>query len=454
MYVHGRDITIVPFASASFCEQIQSCLDQLNYRVKRQTPEQWLDLNYSPPCALLFDKSVDLDKHFEQIINKSKLSRTLGIFCCESQIWQPHLIEALDEYMGWPSHINELAFRVESLYHSKTAEHNARYNVHLDEFVEMNLIGQSAVFLKTLSLIKKTAQTDATVLIEGETGTGKELAARAIHYLGNRNNGPFIPVNCGAIPESLFESEFFGHKRGSFTDAKESQIGLVEQAEGGTLFLDEVDALPPKGQIALLRFLQDNKYRRIGGKKYRNANVRIISATNSPLNDLANKNDFRQDLLFRLNLMNIVMPPLRERSGDINILAQHFLDECKNKYQGPARYLSRHSKKTMNYYCWPGNVRELENRIHRSYLLTDEVEIVDLLDMEIDDRRQHPIDRRIAAFDCQSFSEAKTNVVQIFEKQYLQWLIIETNGNVTRAAEKAGKERRALGKLLKKHGIK
>jgi len=457
MGIQGRKITVVPFASQQFCENVLACFNKLDYQVMTHEPAKWLQARsslYSQPCALLFDRSIHMDTYLEPLINKTRFEKTLGIFCCESNIWRPHLVGRLDDYMGWPSHINELAYRVDSLYMNNISETYPDYNAFLSEFIGLNLIGKSEKFLKVLSLIKKIAQTDAAVMIGGETGTGKELAARAIHYIGDRSDGPFIPVNCGAIPENLFESELFGHMRGSFTDAKENQIGLIGLAEGGTLFLDEVDTLTQKGQVSLLRFLQDKKYRPVGAKKHINGNVRIISATNSRLKDLVKDNNFREDLLFRLNLINIVMPPLRERAGDVELLSQHFLDQCQIQYDDSSKYISNSARHDMCFYHWPGNVRELENLVHRAYLLTENNEINDVLDTAQGDRRHHMFDRRIGMFDCENFSEVKSNVVQSFEKNYLQWLLAETKGNVTLAAKKAGKERRALGKLLKKYGIK
>ncbi|MCJ7603253.1 MAG: sigma-54 dependent transcriptional regulator [Desulfobulbaceae bacterium] len=325
----------------------------------------------------------------------------------------------------------------------------------LEEFIGLNMIGNSPPFLHVLRQIKKIARYEAPVLIEGETGTGKEVAARAIHYLSERRDYPFIPVNCGAIPDNLLENELFGHEKGAFTDAKTGQEGLIRQAEGGTLFLDEVEVFSPKGQIVLLRFLQDQQYRPLGSSLTRRADVRIIAASNVTLSDMTDKGAFRQDLLYRLNIMLLKMPSLSQRTGDIEMLAKHFLDRYKLQYGLPGKVLHPETIQWMLSYHWPGNVRELKNMILRELLLTNGPSIkLKKSDLVYKDRRKNMLfDRRNNLFADVSFNEAKTQIISQFEKKYLEWLINETNGNVTQAAKLAGKERRAFGKLLKKYGI-
>lgn len=301
-------------------------------------------------------------------------------------------------------------------------------------------------------LILKIGECDAPVLIEGETGTGKELAARAIHYLGSRRDLPFIAVNCGAIPDSLVESELFGHHKGAFTDAKESRAGLITQAHGGTLFLDEIEALSHKGQVTLLRFLQDQQYRPLGSKTAEKADVRIITATNVDLEKLIKRGEFRQDLLFRLKILLLELPPLRERCGDVELLAQHFIRQFSAKYGKPAPALQPDTLSWMNRYAWPGNVRELENLIHREFLLADGQKISIKCKTSGSEQRKS-LDRRLSQFVNRDFSAAKATAIEDFERKYLCNLLSLANGNVTLAAKMAGKERRALGKLLKKHGI-
>ena len=323
----------------------------------------------------------------------------------------------------------------------------------LEEFSSLKLVGRSPTFLQVLNLIKRVAQCDAPVLIQGETGTGKEMAARAIHYLGARRDQPFIPVNCGAIPDNLLENELFGHERGAFTDAKAVQVGLVAQAYGGTLLLDEVEVLSTKGQVALLRFLEDQEYKPLGSKGLKKTDVRIISASNADLQTMVKRGDFRSDLLFRLNVLFVAMPPLRGRPGDIELLATHFIRQCSAKYNAPMKALHPRTLAWMKSHDWPGGVRELENFVHRGFLISDGA-VIDLPN-NVDENAAQGIssdDAETPPFDTH-FNHAKAKVIVEFEKQYLMWLMAETNGNITRAAKQAGKERRALGKLLRKHGI-
>jgi two-component system response regulator GlrR len=314
------------------------------------------------------------------------------------------------------------------------------------------VIGKSKAFAKTLTLIKKIGACDVPVLIEGETGTGKELAAREIHYTSTRRDGPFVPVNCGAIPDALVENELFGHKQGAYTDARHDYKGLIGFAQGGTLFLDEVDALTPKAQVTLLRFLQDQQYRPVGGHEARSANVRIIAASNADLAELAQSNAFRLDLLFRLKLLYLKLPAVREREEDVLLLADHFLRACAVRF-GIEKQLHAETAAWFPLYRWPGNVRELENLICREYLLADDSVIRITAPVSLGpDRRVLP-DRRRPDFTSLNFNEAKNRVIGEFERRYLVSVLSASGGNVTRAAKLVGKERRAFGKLLKKHRL-
>jgi two-component system response regulator GlrR len=306
------------------------------------------------------------------------------------------------------------------------------------------MIGNSAVFVELTRLIRKIAGCDAPVLLEGETGTGKDLAARAIHYEGARRSTPFVPVNCGAIPDSLIESELFGHRKGAFTDAKQDRVGLFAYAHAGTLFLDEVDTLSAKGQVTLLRFLQDQQYRPLGGVE-RSADVRIIAAGNADLVNLAREGKFRLDLLFRLKILHLVLPPLRARNGDTILLAEHFMRACSARFNQPAKTFHPDTLAWFDRYAWPGNIRELENLIYREFVLTDgpEIRVNDSFGSERADDPWHE----------HNFNQAKAKAIAGFEKAFLTRLMAQTGGNITRAAKIAGKERRALGKLLKKHDI-
>lgn len=308
------------------------------------------------------------------------------------------------------------------------------------------MIGQSEAFRHVEHLIDKMAAFDAPVLIGGETGTGKELAARAIHYRGARRDGPFVPVNCGALPDSLIESELFGHRRGAFTDAREDQPGLVALAHSGTLFLDEVDALTPKAQVTLLRFLQDQQYRPLGGRRDERADVRVVAASNHPLNDLVEAKRFRIDLLYRLKLMQLELPPLRERTGDPAFLAQHFVQVGAARFACAVRPLATETLAWFERYAWPGNVRELEHLVYHGLLLGDGLTITLPPPPSLAPVTQHVRPQR-------SYRLAKEQAVTDFEHGYLVRLIAEAHGNVSVAARLACTDRRHLGRLLKKHRL-
>lgn len=314
----------------------------------------------------------------------------------------------------------------------------------MSDVMTKKLIGSSLRFRKTCSEIMKIATVDATAMIAGETGTGKELAARAIHYQSRRKDKPFIPVNCGALPEALIESELFGHERGAFTDAKAASIGLVCEADGGTLFLDEVDALSLRAQSSLLRFLQDKSYRRLGSGYERHADVRIIVASNADLDHLVQIRQFRLDLLYRLNVLLLRMPPLREREGDAIELAQTFLERLSHQYRMPPKTLHPDAETFIASHHWPGNIRELENVIHREFLLTEG----DQIHLGIPSMNEKNSD------DCLLFKEAKAHAIAEFERRYLGKVLQQASGNLSLAARLAGQERSAFGKLARKHNIK
>jgi DNA-binding NtrC family response regulator len=306
------------------------------------------------------------------------------------------------------------------------------------------MVGGSPAYRELTALVARIAQYEVPVLVEGETGTGKELAARAIHYNSRRQAHPFVPVNCGAIPDSLFESELFGHRRGAFTDARDDQPGLVVLAHRGTLFLDEVDSLSPKGQVSLLRFLQDQQYRPVGGRMVVQGDVRLIAASNRNLSELCAAGQFRDDLLYRLKLMYVRVPALRERAGDVALLAHHFVVLASRRFGKPQKPISAATLEWFDRYAWPGNVRELEHLIYREFLMLDGPEI------------------QIAAPGAlvpNSFSpdltyrQAKAAAIEAFERQYLTTLMARADGRVSVAARMVRTERRHLGRLLKRYQI-
>jgi DNA-binding NtrC family response regulator len=379
---------------------------------------------------------------------------TMAVFEARAMSLDGTLVERCQDFVLWPCAHDELALRLHRLAAAPpAAPEDAITQALRDEFARMNLVGGSPAFLGALALIKKIARCEAPVLIEGETGTGKELAARAIHYLGARRDYPFIPVNCGAVPDNLLENELYGHERGAFTDAKDAQPGLVAQADGGTLFLDEIDTLSAKGQVALLRFLQDQRYQPLGARQMRQANVRVVAGSNAALDERVNAGAFRQDLLYRLRILLLRLPPLRERTGDARLLAEHFMQRYSVQYRRNPKSMDPSLLRWLERHSWPGNVRELESLILRELLLTDEPIMRLNAVVTTTERRRDLADRRLAFTAADRFQEAKRRTVAEFERAFLYWALDQANGNVTLAAERAGKERRAFGKLLKKHGI-
>jgi two-component system response regulator GlrR len=306
------------------------------------------------------------------------------------------------------------------------------------------LVGESLAFLTHVNRIPAVAKCEANVLIAGETGTGKELYSRAIHYNSPRSGKPFIPVNCGAIPVELVENELFGHERGAFTSASTLQIGLIEEANGGTLFLDEIDCLPVYAQVKLLRFLQEKEYRPLGSTKMRRANVRIIAASNVDLEEAVEHGKIRQDLFYRLNTISLTLPPLRERREDIPLLARHFVDKYSRGSGKEITEISREALHLLMVQHWRGNVRELEHVIEQAIILCDGPIL-------------HPQDLVLPCSPRggrqESLRQAKAKEIARFEKSYIQGLLSACRGNITRAAQVAQKNRRAFWQLIQKHQI-
>jgi two-component system, NtrC family, response regulator GlrR len=321
--------------------------------------------------------------------------------------------------------------------------HDSENPIHaLKERVGLKLlVGNAESFLTEVRKIPLIARCDSRVLITGETGTGKEMCARAIHYLSARNSKPFVPVNCAAIPAELVENELFGHERGAFTGAHTASAGLIRQAEGGTLFLDEIDCLPLMAQAKLLRFLQEKEYRRLGSSKALHADVRTIVASNAVLEEAVQQGRVRQDLYYRLNVLSIDLPPLRKRREDIPSLSCHFLDKYANGPQ--ARSFTPEALRKLTLYDWPGNVRELEHAIERAVMFCETPQVTDK-DIVLPTQP-----RRLA----ESFRQAKAKIIEQFEKDYIQKLLVSYEGNISRAAQAANKNRRAFWELIRKHRV-
>jgi len=302
--------------------------------------------------------------------------------------------------------------------------------------VSKGFVGDSKVMQRVFVAISKAASTSATVLITGESGTGKELTARAIHYGSSRSSAPFVPVNCGGIPESLLESELFGHVKGAFTGATESRAGFFHAADGGTIFLDEVSDMSLAMQVKLLRVLQDKEICMVGSSRSRKVDVRILAATNKELHELVKKDSFREDLFYRLNVITILMPPLRERDDDILLLARHFAVKFADDAGKPAPSFSDKALQSLLSYDWPGNVRELENVVQRLVVMTDGdlIEVPDL-----------PCLMRFTALRKTGFTRTLAEV----ETEYISNVLESVDGNKTRAAEILGIDRKTLRQKIK-----
>jgi DNA-binding NtrC family response regulator len=306
-------------------------------------------------------------------------------------------------------------------------------------------IGKARSFSEALKFAKTVAPTDSTVLITGESGTGKEVLAKYMHQLSDRSQGPFLSINCGALPESLLESELFGHVKGSFTGAVKDRDGLLVAAEGGTFFLDEVGEMSPQTQVKLLRALQEREVIPVGSSQSIPVNVRIIAATNRDLEEQIRKGEFRSDLYYRLNVIALHLPPLRERKDDIPILAHHFLEKMAEDGEAP-RTLSDEALEALNRYAWPGNVRELENALERAVVLSarDSVIPPSALPERV---REEPKERLINEAPPENPS------MEIIERAYIEWVLKAEGGNKSRAADVLGIDPSTLYRKIARYGL-
>jgi len=341
-----------------------------------------------------------------------------------------------EDYLAKPFTDEELFSAVEhalNKLHTRRVSHTGTQETASESY---GLLGKSPAIRKIFAFIDKAAATPATVLITGESGTGKELVARAIHYRSPRASAPFVPVNCGSIPEGLLESELFGHLKGAFTGAIETRAGFFQTADGGTIFLDEISETSLAMQVKLLRVLQDKEVCMVGDTRMRKVDVRIVAATNKDLLNLVKKGSFRDDLFFRLSVITIAVPRLAERADDVLILAQHFADKFSKEMDKPPIRFSDGALRALENYDWPGNVRELENVIQRLVVMTDG-DVVDATDlpslMRFSAPRQRGLRRTLAEV----------------EKTHIRNVLDSVNGNKTRAAEILGIDRKTLREKLK-----
>ncbi|HEX6086733.1 MAG TPA: sigma-54 dependent transcriptional regulator [Thermoanaerobaculia bacterium] len=317
----------------------------------------------------------------------------------------------------------------------------------LDERYDFsNIIGSDAKIIRMLEMIGRVAPTDASVLITGESGTGKELVAEALHRNSRRKSAPFVKVNLGGISSTLFESEMFGHVRGAFTDARETRRGRFETADGGTIFLDEIGELDAPSQVKLLRVLQDRTFEVLGSSRPRTVDVRVVAATNRVLHELVQRGEFREDLLYRLNLINIHLPPLRDRRGDIPPLANHFLRLANEAYRTDVGGLSPRAVEWLKSQNWPGNIRQLRQTIERAVLIRGgrELDVDDFFAVR---------DAAASAPREEVLPDAGTMTLDEMEKRMIVKCFRHYDGNVSRVAEALGISRAALYRRMEKYGI-
>jgi len=359
-------------------------------------------------------------------------------------------------YICKPFDFDELSLAVEeALKVRKMSSHIEAFRWDGQHRAYGDLVGRCEAMQRIYSTIEKVAGSSSTVLITGESGTGKELVARAIHDHSPRRSAPFVAINCTAIRETLLESELFGHERGAFTDAKDAKKGLFEIADGGTVLLDEIGDMDLRLQSELLRFLEEREFRRVGGVRNIKVDVRILASTHQDLPKSIREGRFRQDLYYRINVVSVDLPPLRERNGDILPLAEHFIGRFNKEFGKRVAGLEPEVERALRSYPWPGNVRELRNLMERTVLLAGS-ERIGLNDLpgELRGRPAPTASVAQAADSGIPFPDAKKVVVDEFEKDYIAMVLDKNEGNVSRSAEEAGIDRSSFQRLMRKHGLR
>lgn len=352
-----------------------------------------------------------------------------------------------EDYIAKPFQLDELMMTVEKALERRNlrrevkelrAEVRERYNFS-------NIVGRSKRMQQLFEVIKRVAaRRDSSALIIGSTGTGKELVARAIHYNSDRRNAPFTPINCSAIPETLLESELFGHQKGAFTGAHETRRGLIEEAQGGTLFLDEINTLSQNLQVKLLRVLQERVVRKVGGRENIPIDIRLVSASNQNLQDAVKQGQFRQDLFYRLNVVPLFLPDLKDRREDIPLLVHHFLEKFAQQHKEPPRRFSNEAMRVLMTHSWPGNVRELENAVEHALTMgSEEILVPDDLPASVTAPERDIVED--AAVDNSTLAEV--------ERRYILRILDKTGGHQLNAAEILGIDRRTLYRRLRQYGF-
>ena len=361
--------------------------------------------------------------------------------------------EGAFDYIPKPFSADQLQLVIErALTQRRLLEENRRLREQLTETYRFeNIVGRSRPMAQVFDLIKKVAASEANILVVGESGTGKELIARCIHANSHRAARAFVPVDCASLPEHLLESELFGHERGAFTGAIATRRGLFEEANGGTSFLDEVGDIPLPLQAKLLRVLQERQVRRVGGNRFIDVDVRVISATHQNLAEMVQQGRFREDLYYRLNVISLPLPPLRDRPGDIPILAYHFLRKYAAQSGKEIKGISPETLELLEAYPWAGNVRELQNVMERAVVLS-EAEMINPVELPVSLRLPQKAPAALVA-DHLSLKKAKRQWLEAFEREYLVALLKKHQGNISQAAKTAGVDRKTIHRLIKRYRI-
>lgn len=437
---------------ASVLNSLKTIFEE-DYRIiTSQNGKQALDLlNKDDIQLVILDLGLPDIKGMELLKKIKELNPTIEVIVLTADNTLRSGIEAMKtgafDYLVKPFDVDQIVLVVKNAIEKVGLFHEVRYRRVIDADQTRVFIGQSKVIQEVFNTINKLTHNDATVLITGESGTGKELVARAIHNSGNRRDGPFVPVNCGAIPSELVESELFGHEKGAFTSASYKRIGKFEIAQHGTIFLDEVSALPLGLQAKLLRVLQEKTIERVGGMRQMPVDVRVIAATNVDPKEQIKRGQFREDLYYRLNIVPLEIPPLRERKEDIPLLVNHFLNMYNKQYH---RQVKEIAPEVMEYFCrydWKGNVRELENVIQRLLVITNNSVItIKELPLEIvgsDDATQ------LVSGNNLTLEAALTR----YEREYIRKVLIRASGNRQEAAELLGIHRNTLLNRIRALGL-
>lgn len=431
------------------------------FNVDVMNGQDWMDVRNSDVVFLNISDEVS-DKRYQILLEDLRVLRiareNISIFCTSAGNDLDRIVQAMragaSDYVTWPCDFDGVPVKLLDLAETITSgDLQVQSQDENDDFC--GIVGQSAEMRRVYDMITKVSATSSTTLITGESGTGKELVCRAIHKLSNRADGPLIPVNCGAIPEELLESELFGHEKGAFTGATTAREGRFQMANGGTIFLDEVSEMSPKLQVKFLRVLQESEFERVGGGKTVRVDVRVIAATNRDLEESVTQNEFREDLFYRLNVIPLELPPLRDRNGDLSVLVQLFMNRFQENKLTTLESVSPDAMAALQEYHWPGNVRELENLIERMAILA-EGPILSLEDLPERFVKTPIAESRIEGVSSLDIPDAGIDlkgVLENIENQLIEKALKKSGGVKNRAAQLLGLNRTTLVEKLKKKSL-